>query len=400
MNPGFGGLHPYPFEKLAALKVGTEPPAAMPHIALSIGEPKHPTPAFITEEVMTHLHQLSVYPATRGLKALRQRIAAWLCGRFGLQAQSIDPERQVLPLNGTREGLFAFAQAVIEPAKHSLVLMPNPFYQIYEGAALLAGAEPHYLNCTEQSGLLPDFDAVDEHTWQRCRLLYLCSPGNPTGAVIDIETLQRLIRLAHEHDFIIAADECYSEIYFDEEHPPAGLLQAASLMGEHDYRNCVVFHSLSKRSNAPGLRSGFIAGDSDVIETFFRYRTYHGCAMPLHHQAASIKAWSDEQHVVENRRLYRNKFDAVLAVLDGVLEVERPDAGFYLWAKTPPPYDDQGFARELFARRNLTVLPGSYLSRTTAAGNPGANRVRMALVAPLEDCIEAAQRIKTCVESA
>ena len=400
MNPGIGGLHPYPFEKLAALKAGVEPPAALSHIALSIGEPKHPTPAFITEEVMTHLHQLSVYPATRGLLQLRQAIANWLCNRFNLDAGSLDPEAHILPLNGTREGLFAFAQAMVDAGENSLVLMPNPFYQIYEGAALLAGAEPHYLNCDESHALLPDFDAIDTETWRQCRILYLCSPGNPSGAVIDIATLQQLIRLAREHDFIIASDECYSEIYFDEDHPPAGLLQAAAQMGETAYTNCVVFHSLSKRSNAPGLRSGFIAGDSTIIETFFRYRTYHGCAMPLHHQAASIRAWSDEQHVIENRRLYTKKFDAVLSILDGVLDVARPDAGFYLWAKTPPAFDDTSFARKLFARHNLTVLPGSYLSRTTDAGNPGANRIRMALVAPLEDCIEAAQRIKTCVESA
>ena len=400
MNPGIGDLHPYPFEKLAALKAGAEPPAALSHIALSIGEPKHPTPAFITEEVMTHLHQLSVYPATRGLLQLRQAIASWLCNRFQLDTGSLDPEAHILPLNGTREGLFAFAQAMVDAGENSLVLMPNPFYQIYEGAALLAGAEPHYLNCDESHALVPDFDAVDAETWRQCRILYLCSPGNPSGAVIDIATLQQLIRLAREHDFIIASDECYSEIYFDEDHPPAGLLQAAAQMGETAYKNCVVFHSLSKRSNAPGLRSGFIAGDSAIIETFFRYRTYHGCAMPLHHQAASIRAWRDEQHVIENRRLYTEKFDAVLSILDGVLEVARPDAGFYLWAKTPEPFDDTSFARELFVRHNLTVLPGSYLSRTTDAGNPGANRIRMALVPPLEDCIEAAQRIKTCVESA
>lgn len=400
MNPGFAGLHPYPFEKLTALLAGAEPPAALSHIALSIGEPKHPTPAFITEEVMTHLHQLSAYPATRGLLQLRQAIARWLCNRFQLATDSLDPELQILPLNGTREGLFAFAQAMVNASENPLVLMPNPFYQIYEGAALLAGGEPRFLNCDETHGLIPDFDAVAAETWRQCRILYLCSPGNPSGAVIDIATLQQLIRLSHEHDFIIASDECYSEIYFDESHPPAGLLQAAARMGETSYKNCVVFHSLSKRSNAPGLRSGFVAGDSAVIDTFFRYRTYHGCAMPLHHQAASIKAWSDEKHVIENRRLYTEKFDAMLSILDGTLEVSRPDAGFYLWAKTPVPFDDASFARELFASQHLTVLPGSYLSRTTDEGNPGANRIRMALVAPLEDCIEAAQRIKTCVESA
>ncbi|OOZ41884.1 succinyldiaminopimelate transaminase [Solemya elarraichensis gill symbiont] len=396
MNPGLDHLHPYPFEKLAALKAGAEPPAALSHIALSIGEPKHATPHLVTEAVIEHLHQLAVYPATRGMPELREAIAAWLTTRFSLPEGSLNANKHVLPVNGTREALFAFTQAMIDASELSLVLMPNPFYQIYEGAALLAGAEPVYLNC-DGNRLIPDFDQVSAETWDQCSILFLCSPGNPTGAVIDKPTLQKLIKLAQQHDFIIASDECYSEIYFDESAQPTGLLEAAAEMGNDDYKHCVVFHSLSKRSNAPGLRSGFVAGDSDIIEQFFRYRTYHGCAMPMHHQAASIKAWQDEEHVRHNRALYREKFDAVLDILDGVLEVERPDAGFYLWAKTPVV--DTEFARKLFAEQNITVLPGQFLSRDTAGGNPGSNRIRMALVAPLGDCIEAAQRIKTCVES-
>ena len=397
MNPGFEGLHPYPFEKLKALKADATPPEALSHIALSIGEPKHATPSIISEAVLTHLHHLSSYPATLGSLELRQAIIDWLNQRFDLPYGSLSTGKNILPVNGTREALFAFAQAMIDPAAKSLVLMPNPFYQIYEGAALLAGAEPQYLNCDEQNGFIPDFDAVSDETWQRCSILYLCSPGNPTGAVIDMKTQQRLIELAHKHDFIIASDECYSEIYYDEQNSPAGLLQAAAEMGNDCYSNCIVFHSLSKRSNAPGLRSGFVAGDANIIAAFLRYRTYHGCAMPLHHQAASSVAWKDEKHVQENRALYQAKFDAVLDILGDVLDVSRPDAGFYLWPKTPIAETD--FARKLFEEQNVTVLPGSYLSRDTAGGNPGRNRVRMALVAPLEECIEAAQRIKTCVES-
>jgi N-succinyldiaminopimelate aminotransferase len=397
MNPDLARLQPYPFEKLAALKAGIEPPVELGHIALSIGEPKHPTPKFIVETLIAHLHLLSAYPTTRGLPALRQTIADWLTRRFQLPAGGLDPERQILPLNGTREGLFAFAQALVDRTRQPLVLMPNPFYQIYEGAALLAGAEPHFLPCLAENGFIPDFAAVDADTWRRCQILYLCSPGNPTGAVIPLATLQRLIQLAEEFDFLIAADECYSELYGDEERPPVGLLQAAATLGQLDYRRCLVFHSLSKRSNVPGLRSGFIAGDAEVIERFFQYRTYHGCAMPVQHQHASIAAWGDESHVVANRALYRAKFDAVLAILGDVLEVTRPEAGFYLWPVTPIP--DPAFARELFATANVTVLPGSYLSREVAGQNPGAHRARLALVAPLDECVEAAWRIRRFVES-
>ncbi len=397
MNPDLARLQPYPFEKLAALKAGIEPPVELGHIALSIGEPKHPTPKFIVETLIAHLHLLSAYPTTRGLPALRQTIADWLTRRFQLPAGGLDPERQILPLNGTREGLFAFAQALVDRTRQPLVLMPNPFYQIYEGAALLAGAEPHFLPCLAENGFIPDFAAVDADTWRRCQILYLCSPGNPTGAVIPLGTLQRLIQLAEEFDFLIAADECYSELYFDEERPPIGLLQAAATLGQLDYRRCLVFHSLSKRSNVPGLRSGFIAGDAEVIERFFQYRTYHGCAMPVQHQHASLAAWGDEGHVVANRALYRAKFDAVLAILGDILEVTRPEAGFYLWPVTPIP--DPAFARGLFAAANVTLLPGSYLSREVAGQNPGTHRARLALVAPLDECVEAAWRIRRFVES-
>ncbi len=395
MNPNLERLQPYPFEKLRALMSGVAPPAGLDHIPLSIGEPRHPTPAFVTEAVLAHLHGLSSYPLTRGSATLRQAIAGWLERRFGLGEGALDPERQVLPVNGTREALFAFAQAVVDAGRPgAAVLMPNPFYQIYEGAALLAGAEPVYLNCGDDG--LPDFDAIPAETWARCQLLYLCSPHNPTGAVVPEATLRKLMALADEHDFIIAADECYSEIYFDEDRPPVGLLEAAARAGRSDFRRCVVFHSLSKRSNAPGLRSGFVAGDAEVLQAFFAYRTYHGCAMPEHHQAASRLAWGDEDHVRQNRAEYRAKFDAVLEILGDVLEVQRPEAGFYLWPRTPG--DDAEFARELYRQQNVTVLPGSFLSRTVNGENPGAGRVRMALVAPLDECVDAARRIRSFLE--
>ena len=396
MNPHLERLHPYPFERLQQLKAGVTAPRGLAHIALSIGEPKHPTPSFISEAVIEHLHGLAVYPTTKGSDALRDSIAAWLTRRFRLPAASLDPQRQVLPVNGTREALFAFAQAVIDAREDAAVLMPNPFYQIYEGAALLAGAEPIFLDTLAANGYRPDFDAVSADVWRRCQLIYICTPGNPTGAVLDEASLQRLIGLADEHDFIIASDECYSEIYGDENAPPPGLLQAAATMGRDDYRRCVVFHSLSKRSNAPGLRSGFVAGDAEILQAFLRYRTYHGCAMPAATQAASIRAWHEEQHVIDNRRAYREKFSAVLEILQPVMEVERPEASFYLWPQTP--IDDQAFARGLFEQQNVSVLPGSFLSRDNQGGNPGHNHVRMALVAPLEECVEAAQRIRQYVK--
>jgi N-succinyldiaminopimelate aminotransferase len=396
MNPALGLLQPYPFERLSALQQGVEPPRHLEPIALSIGEPRHPTPRLISEALIAHLHNLSVYPSTRGQRPLREAIAAWLTRRYGLPPGALDPERQVLPVSGTREALFAFAQAVVDRAGDPLVLMPNPFYQIYEGAALLAGASPGFLACRPEQGLVPDFAAVDAETWGRCQLLYICSPGNPTGAVLDQATLIRLIELAQTHDFVIASDECYAEIYPDESTPPPGLLQAAAAMGNQGFERCVCFHSLSKRSNAPGLRSGFVAGDAGIIDRFFAYRTYHGCAMPLPTQSASIAAWGDEDHVRANRQLYRDKFAAVVEILDPVLPVETPAGGFYLWPETPIP--DTEFVRRLLAEQNVTLLPGSFLSRTINGENPGARRVRIALVPPLDACVDAAWRIRRFVE--
>ena len=392
MNPDLESLHPYPFEKLAALFQDLEV-ADKPHIALSIGEPQHQSPKVVLDALAANLPELARYPSTLGLPSLRGAISGWLTRRFGLQ--HIDAGSQVLPVNGTREALFAFAQATIDRHRRPLVVMPNPFYQIYEGAALLAGAEPHYLPCTPATGLQPDFDAVAEDIWLRTQLLYICTPGNPTGAVLSVEQMQSLIRLADQYDFIIASDECYSEIYRDT--PPPGLLEACAAMGRHDYRRCVVFHSLSKRSNLPGLRSGFVAGDAEILAGFLRYRTYHGCAMPVHHQLASIAAWNDESHVQQNRARYQQKFDQVLAILGDSLEVSRPQAGFYLWPRTP--VTDELFARELKRQQNVTVLPGRYLSREVDGLNPGAGHVRMALVAEESQCVEAAERIRALLSS-
>ena len=390
MNPDLNLLHPYPFEKLAQLFSG-HVPAAKPHIALSIGEPQHPAPAFIQQITRDNTDLLAKYPSTIGIAELRQSIAGWLQRRYAVK---VDADSQILPVNGTREALFAFAQAVLDRSQKPLVLMPNPFYQIYEGAALLAGGEPVYLPCTEHSGLQPDFAAVPESVWQRCQLLYICSPGNPTGAVMSIEQMSTLIELADRYDFVIASDECYADIYSDT--PPPGLLQACAALGRDDFRRCVVFHSLSKRSNLPGMRSGFVAGDATVLGQFLRYRTYHGCAMPMHHQIASIAAWDDDRHAADNRALYQQKFDAVMEILDGVLDVSKPEAGFYLWPKTG--ISDETFALELKRQQNVTVLPGRYLSREIDGLNPGAGRVRMALVATLEECIEGAKRIREFVE--
>ncbi len=397
MNPDLDSLQPYPFEKLAALKSGIVPPARQHPINLAIGEPRHMPPAFVAETLIAQLHGLANYPATRGEARLREAIAAWLAQRYDLPEGAIDPEAQVLPVNGTREALFAFAQCVVDRRQDPLVLMPNPFYQIYEGAALLAGAQPAYLPTSADTGWLPDLDAVPAATWRRCQLLYLCSPGNPSGAVAPLDQLQRALHLAHEYDFVVAADECYAEIYYDETTPPPGLLAAAHAMGNTGFSRCLVFHSLSKRSNLPGMRSGFVAGDAELVRKFLQYRTYHGCAMPPPVQAASRAAWNDEAHVQENRARYREKFDAVCAILAPVMKVEPPPASFYLWPETPVP--DTQFARELYAREHVTVLPGSFLSREHEGINPGAGRVRIALVAELTECCEAAERIRRCIES-
>ncbi len=397
MNQDLPRLHRYPFEKLAELKQGLQPPAGLDHIALSIGEPRHPAPQFVVESLISHLHQLSNYPSTRGAVELRAAIAGWTSRRFGIDPDLVDPEQNVLPVSGTREALFAIAQAVIDRGDDPLVFMPNPFYQIYEGAALLAGADPVYLDCTADAGFLPDFDAVDDKQWSRCQLLYICTPGNPAGAVMSTQDLQRLIELAFRHDFVIASDECYSEIYPDEDNPPPGLLGAAAQMGNDRFERCLAFHSLSKRSNLPGLRSGFVAGDAAILSRFLLYRTYHGCALPPATQTASAAAWSDEHHVIENRARYREKFERVLGLLSATLAPQPPQAGFYLWPETP--LADTEFTRRLYAEQNVTVLPGRYLSRAANGRNPGENRVRMALVAPLDECVDAANRINTMISA-
>lgn len=393
MNPGITSLQPYPFEKLAQLKQGLSPPAGKSAIDLSIGEPKHKTPDFILDAIKTNLASAAVYPKTRGQGKLREVIANWLCKRFRLSVNSIHPDKHVLPVSGTREALFAIAQCMVDPGKSDpVVISPNPFYQIYEGAALLAGARPVFVNCIAENNFVPDFSAVTADTWDKCQLVYICTPGNPAGTVLDRKTLTQLLDLADKHDFIIASDECYSEIYPDEDRPPTGLLQVAAETGHDDYQHCIVFHSLSKRSNVPGMRSGFVAGNQNLIESFFKYRTYHGCAMPGFTQAASIAAWQEESHVIENRKLYREKFAAVLEILAPVMNVQRPEAGFYLWPEVP--ISDQAFTQQLFSKQNITVLPGSFLSRSANGINPGTNRLRIALVASIDECVEAAVRIR------
>jgi N-succinyldiaminopimelate aminotransferase len=391
VNPRLSRLQPYPFERLRDLLAAAAPPPLSP-IRLSIGEPQHPTPAFIHEALISHLAELSAYPATVGLEALRRTLAAWFQRRYGLPR--LDPGSEVLPVNGSREALFAFAQALVDTsAGPAAVVMPNPFYQIYEGAALLAGAEPVYLNQSAQDGFAFDLSRVDDATWRRTQLVYVCTPGNPTGHVLSLDDWQALFDLADRYDFVIASDECYSEIYPDEQSPPLGGLRAAVLIGRADFRRLVVFTSLSKRSNAAGLRSGAVAGDSRLLDQFLRYRTYHGSAMSLVVQHASIAAWSDEAHVVANRRHYREKFEAVLPIVGTALETYRPQGGFYLWASVPGG-DDEAFARDLYAHTHVTVLPGSYLARSSQGTNPGRGCVRIALVPALDVCVEAATRIR------
>lgn len=406
MNADLQRLQPYPFEKLRKLKQGITPPPGLEHIDLSVGEPKHPAPEFVKQKLADELSALANYPSTKGLAELRETIASWLQRRFKLTARP-NPETQVLPVNGTREALFAFAQTVIDRRAGAgeippFVVMPNPFYQIYEGAAVLAGADPIFVNCTADKNYRPDFTSLPETVWRRCQLVYICTPGNPTGAVLDLESLKNLIALADRHDFVIASDECYSEIYGCEDQPPPGLLEACAELGRDDFRRCVVFHSLSKRSNLPGLRSGFVAGDAAILDSFLLYRTYHGSAMPVQHQLASVAAWRDETHVQHNRALYQEKFTAVTDILRPVMNVQLPDASFYLWPQTSIAdtiIADTIFTRDLYAQQHVSVVPGSYLARDTVTGNPGANRIRMALVAPLEQCREAAQRIKTFIKS-
>ena len=395
MNPHLQDLHPYPFEKLRALFEGITPPAGYSPIRLSIGEPQHATPAFIRESLVDNLGGLANYPTTQGSDALRKSIASWLERRYSLPA--VDPATQVLPVNGSREALFAFAQCVVDGAKpDALVICPNPFYQIYEGAAYLAGAKPYFVNNLPDDRFASDFAAVPEADWQRVQLVYVCSPGNPTGRVLSLDEWKQLFELSDRYGFVIAADECYSEIYFDDANLPIGGLEAAHRLGRSDFRNLVMFSSLSKRSNVPGMRSGFVAGDAVILRRFLLYRTYHGCAMSPSVQAASAAAWDDEAHVAENRRLYREKFDVITPLIAAHLDVELPDAGFYLWANVSRlGLSDTEFARRLQAEYNVTVLPGSYLAREAHGVNPGAGFVRIALVADLAECIEAATRVAT-----
>ena len=398
MNPELENLHTYPFEKLRNLLSKCNVNTKKSAITLAIGEPKHKTPKFITKELEANISNISTYPTTRGTNELKTAIINWLCRRFNLSQETLNEERNILPANGTREALFSITQTVVNKASgNPIVMMPNPFYQIYEGAALLAGAEPYYLNCIEENKYIPDLSLVPKEIWQRCQLFYLCSPGNPSGAVVDFDFIKELMMLADKYNFIIASDECYSEIYYNEEQPPLSLLEYAKKLGNFEYKRCLIFHSLSKRSNVPGLRSGFVAGDSEIIEIFYRYRTYHGCAMPLHVQKASIAAWNDEKHVKENRDIYREKFLKVCVELKSVLPVTPPSGGFYLWPKLN--CSDIDFAKELYTSENVEVLPGSYLSRNVDCINPGDKRVRIALVAETDVCIEAAKRIKEFIQN-
>ncbi len=389
MNPDLNRLQPYPFQKLAALFREVTPNPGYRPINLHIGEPRHATPQFIKDALVANLAGLANYPTTIGSDALRTSIAGWLQRRYALP--SLDIKTQILPVNGSREALFAFAQAVIDRTySNPAVICPNPFYQIYEGAALLAGATPYFLNTLPENNYALNFDQLPQEVWQQTQLIYVCSPGNPTGRVMPLAEWKALFALADRYNFVIASDECYSELYFDD-NKPLGALQAAQQLGRGDYRNLVVFSSLSKRSNVPGMRSGFVAGDAKVLEKFALYRTYHGCAMNPAVQAASIAAWNDEAHVMENRRLYSEKFAKAVDILKAALPVVLPDASFYLWVRTS--VSDTTFAQALYRDYNVSVLPGSFLAREARGVNPGQNFVRVALVAELEETIEAAQRI-------
>ncbi|HEY0819384.1 MAG TPA: succinyldiaminopimelate transaminase [Rhizobacter sp.] len=399
MNPLLAKLHPYPFERLSALTRDITPNPAFKPISLGIGEPKHATPQLVLDALVKNFDGLASYPATAGERAMREACARWLARRYGV---TVDANTQVLPVNGSREALFSLAQTVIDPTKQgATVVCPNPFYQIYEGAALLAGAAPYYVASDPARNFAADWDAVPEGVWARTQLIYVCSPGNPTGAVMPLAEWKRLFELSERHGFVIASDECYSEIYFREEAPLGGL-EAAAQLGRQDFRNLIALTSLSKRSNVPGMRSGFVAGDAQILKKFLLYRTYHGSAMSQTIQRASIAAWDDEQHVVDNRDKYRRKFAQVLPVLEQALDVKLPDASFYLWAGIPKHAhggDDIAFALGLLAQYNVAVLPGSLLAREVDGVNPGSGRVRLALVAEVDECLEAAHRIVSYVKS-
>ncbi len=388
LNPDLQRLKPYPFEQLSTLLSGIQPPAGITPIPLSIGEPQHAPPQFVLDALTEHMGLIAKYPTTKGTETLRSAIASWLNQRFSITHSPIDPDTQVIPVNGTREAIFAAVQAAANRTVGGLLVMPNPFYQIYEGAAFMAGLTPHYLPI-DASGQ-PDYRAVSDRVWADCQFCFICTPGNPSGTVIDEETLEYLINKANEFDFWLASDECYSEIYRNT--PPPGLLEVCAQMGHRDYSQCLVFHSLSKRSNLPGLRSGFVAGDASFIAPFLKYRTYHGCSMSMAVQKASELAWSDEHHVIVNRGLYAEKFQAAADILGEQLDSHDPGAGFYLWAKTPTGCDT--FSRDLYAATGVTVLPGQFLGREVDGVNPGAGFVRMALVAEPDTCREALLRIQ------
>lgn len=392
MNPDLQRLQAYPFERLATLLKGSTPPASLAHIGMSIGEPRHAPPRLVLDALAANLHELGSYPATKGLPVLREAIAAMLARRYLPVGASVDPDTMVLPVNGTREALFSFVQACVTRKPGALVAMPNPGYQIYEGAALLAGAEPYYLNTTAATRFLPDLDAVPSAIWDRVQLLFLCSPGNPTGAVMSLDYLRHALHLAEKHDFLIAGDECYAELYLDESRPPPSLLRAAWETGRQRFERCVVFHSLSKRSSVPGLRSGFVAGDPALLRPYLQYRTYHGCAMPVPTQLASAVAWQDDAHVAASRALYQEKFARVLPILQPVMNAPQPDGAFYLWADVGG--DDTTFTRRLHEAQNLTILPGSFMARQHDGLNPGSGRVRISLVAGVDECVAAAERIR------
>lgn len=394
MNPNLNQLQPYPFQKLRQLFEGVVRNTALHPVDLQIGEPKHATPDFIRQAMINNLDGLSTYPTTLGTPALRNSIATWIKRRFNLP--DINADTEIIPVNGSREALFSFAQAVIDPgANNPAVVCPNPFYQIYEGAALLAGATPYFINTLPENHFKLDYSQLTDAVWSRTQLIYVCSPNNPTGGVMKLDEWRELFALSDRYGFVIASDECYSEIYFDEKNPPLGALDAAQRLGRSSFPRLVVFNSLSKRSNVPGLRSGYVAGDATLLEKFLLYRTYHGSAMNPAAQAASAAAWSDETHVVENRRLYAQKFSSSITLLSDAMAVQMPDAGFYFWIKTP--IDDTEFTKRLYQDYNVTVLPGSYLARDAHGMNPGKNYVRIALVASPQECIEAVNRIKSLV---
>ena len=401
MNHNLSYLHPYPFAKMASLLQNSSPAHAYPEIKLGIGEPKHAPPEFVLDVLRENLDKICQYPTTNGLFDLRQTIAHWLERRFFLR--HVNPNTEVLPVMGTREAIFSFVQAVVnhgdtaeQATDHTkpIVVMPNPFYQIYEGAAILAQATPYFVPCTTNNGFKGDYRLVPNEVWAKTQLLFICSPNNPTGAVMTMEDWEMLIRLSDKYNFIIASDECYSELYFNE--PPIGLLQACASLGRNDFKNCVVFHSLSKRSNLPGLRSGFVAGDATILKSYLQYRTYQGCAMPIPHQLASIAAWQDEKHVAQNRALYKEKFALWMTELGDLLDLRMPDAGFYFWIKVPEQFagDDEVFVKALYEHANIHALAGRYLSREVAGHNPGKGYVRVALVASLEESRKAINRIR------